>query len=108
MTDTHVAKYQRSTRVLTHPDGSFTVEFLVEVKVVERGQEFALPTTVKRWATDPGFAIQPGFVGQHTDENAAIARAYHLANVEPEDAIYADITKMYLREEDKMAKGLVN
>ncbi len=98
---------QRSTRVLAHPDGSFTVQFTHEMRVSD-GKDFSLPKTIKQWADDPGFAVQPGFVGQHTRASDAEARAYAVSEAPTLEELYADIGTMYLRDEDKTPSGQVN
>ncbi len=98
---------QRSTRVLAHPDGSYTVQFTHEMRVSD-GRELSLPKTVKQWVDDPGFAVQPGFVGQHLNGAEADARAYVISEAPSLEELYATFGKMYLRDDDKTPSGQVN
>ena len=94
------SEQQRSTRVLAHPDGSFTVECLLEAQVQDPRSPLSIPRTVKRWAQDPGFAAQPGLVGQHRDIHIANARAQMLS-ICSDEAMYAEIvTERWRREDD--------
>ena len=71
----------RKTRVLAHPDHSYTVEFEAEIKTGFAGN-LEIPHTIKQWACDPGYAAIPGKVGQHLDKDLAIERAKELVTVD--------------------------
>ena len=94
----------RSTRVLAHPDQTYTVEFLVEVRVQGNGP-LAIPKTAKRWAQDPGFAQIPGRVGQHDVQTNADARALVLTTCE-DDALFARVVTEHVRLEDREVGGV--
>jgi hypothetical protein len=100
---------KRSTRVLEHPDGSFTVEILVTTHVITGMGPLEIPKERKEWVRDPGFAVRLAFglIGQHVDPEQAAQRAAFLTTCE-EEGIYAKVFLTHLRDEDQTPKGQVN